>query len=359
MPREQKSPHPLLSARWVIGLAIMVSATVLVHSLVTVLVSDRPVRIGDGKSVASYGFDLTTCLVPREGIAAGGLPKDGLAALTLPRLLTVDQVDSLNRAERGKYLVSNDRVIGVVIGGVPRAYPLRVLNWHEIVNDTLGGRPIAVTYSPLCDGCAVFNRLVAGEVLEFGFSGLLASSNLLMYDRRGDGQRESLWSQLQARAVAGPAAAHGQQLTLLPAAVASWADWKAWYPETTVPFPDPEHRASYKREPYLTYYGSDRLRFPVVPLPPPDGPPLKERIVAVRAGQEWAVFPLSAVAVGEPVTRHWTASSDSMHVWRFVCQKDPATVVVFKGDAVQLVPSILCFWFAWYSAHPEHSGLLP
>ncbi len=148
--------------------------------------SGRIAAVGDGRNVASYGFDLTRCLVPRATLVAAGMPKDTLEPLPMRDLLTAAQVDSLNAAERGKYLVPDDLVIGVVVGGVARAYPIRVLNWHEVANDTLGGRPIAVTWHPLCGSSVVFDRRVAGETLTFGQSGLLTNSNLLLYDRRDD-----------------------------------------------------------------------------------------------------------------------------------------------------------------------------
>ena len=255
-------------------------------------------------------------------------------------LLTAAQVDSLNAAERGKYLVPDDLVIGVVISGVPRAYPTRVMNWHEVANDTLGGRPIAVTWHPLCGSSVVFDRRVAGETLTFGQSGLLTNSNLLLYDRRDDAADESLWSQLQARAVAGPAAGsvagpaagsvagpaadsagvRGDSLIVLPHVLTSWSRWRAAYPQTTVPLPDPSRRKSYARRPYGSYEGSDLLRFPVAPLPPPAGHRYKSRIRAERRSGGWDI---EFVDVGE----------------------EP---VGPRSDTA--LPTVYAYWFAWYAA---------
>ena len=165
--------------------------------------------IGEAGDLASYGFDVTTCLIPQDQIVTGALKKDALLALVDPPVIDGDKIPDLNAQLYGKYLVPSDRVIGVEINGESRAYPLLVLNCHEIVNDTLGGVAIAVTYNPLCDSIVVFEREVAGETLEFGVSGLLYNSNLMMFDRRPDAQGESLWSQLLGRAVAGPAAESG------------------------------------------------------------------------------------------------------------------------------------------------------
>ena len=118
----------------------------------------------------------------------------------------------------GRFLVPGDLVIGLSLHGEARAYPLEILALHEVCNDTLGGEPILVTYQPLCDSAVVFERRVDGHTREFGVSGLLYNSNLLMYDRHPEQpQDESLWSQLQFRALAGPAAA--QHATLRPRAV--------------------------------------------------------------------------------------------------------------------------------------------
>src|SRR5207344_1682190 len=127
---------------------------------------------------------LTTTLVPREKIVSAGMVTDALPPLDEPNAITLPQLSGLETIGRGKYLVPTDKVIAVVLNGAARAYPLRVLVWHEVVNDTVGGIPIVVTYNPLSEGIAVFDRRVAGETLEFGVSGLLYQSNLLMYDRR-------------------------------------------------------------------------------------------------------------------------------------------------------------------------------
>jgi hypothetical protein len=138
----------------------------------------------------------------------------------------------------------------------------------------------------------VFDRRIAGEVLEFGVSGLLYNSTLLMYDRRSRGLGESLWSQLEARAVAGPAAASDKKLQALPFSLTAWSDWRAAFPSTTVLAPEDAGAEKYQREPYKTYFVSDRLVVPVEPLPPIGGLPLKSRVLAVGSPAGWRVFPL-------------------------------------------------------------------
>jgi hypothetical protein len=356
-PAATHSRNSLRSAWWVIGLALLVSGSLFGYRLWRALSEDAPPRVGDGRHVASYGFVLVPSLVPPEEIVAAGLPKDGLPALTTPPLLDAAGVDSLNHAERGKYLVAGDRVIGLALGGSARAYPLRVLAWHEITDDTLGGRPVAITYSPLCDACAAFGREVGGQVREFRVSGLLHDSNLLMYDRQSDPGQESLWNQLQARAVTGPAAAAGLELEVLPIAVVTWRTWRAWHPETTVPLPAVAMRESYKRSPYGSYYGSDLLRFPVAPLPPDRERPLKSRVIAVRTDRDsWRVYPLAetsaAAGAAESDGLPIRLAGDGTLPLRILAREDPAEVAVFDERRQELRPIIASFWFAWYATHP-------
>jgi hypothetical protein len=197
-------------------------------------IANAPRAIGDGEHVETYGYNLATTLVPRSQLMASGMPKDGLAAMVEPNVFTPAEAAAyskrIRKSHEGKFLVDKDRVIGVERNGEYRAYPLRIITWHEVINDTLGGEPILVTYNPLCDSTVVFDREVGGQVREFGLSGLVYNSNLLMYDRQEDPNAESLWCQLQFRAVAGPAAARGLTLDVQPAVVTHWAAWRDAHP---------------------------------------------------------------------------------------------------------------------------------
>jgi len=335
----------------VILLAVVLTLGICVWRFSTVLGGRGSKAVGDGENVATYGFDLSTCLIPRDRIVAAGMPKDGLPALVNPPTMPARQVDILNDEMRGKFLVSSDRVVGLHLDGVSRAYPVRMLNWHEVVNDTIGNVPVAVTYNPLCDSAVAFNRRVGGETLTFGVSGLLYNSNLLMYDRRPDPADESLWSQLQCRAVAGPSAAAGDSLTVLHTSLVRWADWQVLHPETEVLAPDPALMDRYKREPYGSYYGSDQLRFPVDPLPPADGLPRKTPVVVVGAGGRQRVFSLATIATNADTSGTWRTVVGNVPV-RFTVRSDPLTAWVEPEDPGHSVQTVYCFWFAWYATHP-------
>lgn len=231
-------------------------------------------------------FDLSGAIVPKHLIQPTGLGRDQIVAIDQPALIDVDAVKEQYSGRR-KYLVSSDRVIGVELGTQTRAYPVRVLAWHEVINDRIGDREIAVSYCALTDSTVVFDRTVDGKLLQFGVSGLLLNSNLLLFDR----QTDSLWSQLQRSAVAGPSA--GRSLTTIPFTLTSWRDWSTRHPHTLVPEPAEEMLSRYGSEPYLTYFTSDRLKFPVEPLPPKGARGWKTPVRIVKDGAELRVCEVS------------------------------------------------------------------
>jgi hypothetical protein len=324
--------------------------------VVSVLGHRHSAAVGDGRTVASYRFDLSRMTVPIDRIVASGAVKDGVPALTAPASWTLADLDADAQKRRGKLLVSGDRVVGLSLGGQHRAYPLRFLVWHEVVNDTLGGVPIAVTYSPLSDSVAVFRRTVHGEVLELGVSGLLYDSSLLMYDRRPGAAGESLWSQLLARAVSGPEAAAGAVLATVPCSVTTWSDWRALRPETTLLAPDPRTSEEYKREPYGSYFGSDILRFPVAPLPPLGGPPLKTPVVAVRTAAGFVAITFPALAALVDAAGEWRASVDGSRL-KFHYRSHPDAVSVAR-ESGEAAADFYSFYFAWYATHRDDTTWL-
>ena len=159
------------------------------------------VNSGQAESAQRNGFSIEDPLVPLEDILSGGPPRDGIPSIDSPKFVSAAEVD---------WLFSNSRVLGLEINGVVRAYPLAILNWHEIVNDTVGGVPLAITYCPLCGTGMAFRRDFKGTVTTLGVSGLLYNSDLLLYDR----QSESLWSQVMGQAVSGPR--KGEKLIPVP-----------------------------------------------------------------------------------------------------------------------------------------------
>lgn len=318
------------SGGWVLLAGFLFAAAGAAWNLRVLWDPERTGPRGDGRNAASYGFSMTPALVPPGEIVSSGMVVDGLRALVDPELSTPAEVAAFHERERGKYLVPSDRVIGVVLGGEARAYPLRVLNWHEVVNDTVGGVPVAVTYHPLSEGIAVFDRRTGDEVLEFGVSGLLHDSNLLMFDRRAGGEGESLWSQLQARAVAGPAVARGGRLELLPVALTRWADWVRDHPETTVLAPIRDELEFYKRDLYGRYWISEEIKYPVSPMPPEDSWTPKTRVFVRLDGDAATVVPLPS-------------------------GRDDVKLEPVGPGGTTPERGLFAFWFAWYAqARSDH-----
>lgn len=303
------------------------------------------------------GFDLTDVRVP-EHLIIRAMPRDGVMVLTDPAIVDVAEVDRFNDEERGKMLVSDDRIIGVVIDGEARAYPLRLMRWHEVVNDVVGGKPIAVTYSPLCDSVAVYSRDIEGTEIELGVSGLLYNSNTLLYDRRSAPEASPLWIQLTGQPATGPGP--GPRLVLLPAALTTWAVWRELHPETSVLAPIPEMKKPYKRDPFNSYFGSDLLRFPVEPLPPPGDLDLKDRVVIVTIDGEEAVFALPALASAVGAEAGSIELSPSGLPLRVRFDAVLGTASVEPLDDPDRLESIrFACWFAWFSLKGTIPVIIP
>lgn len=189
-------------------------------------------------------------VVPLDRIVSGGPPPDGIPSIDKPKFTSVQEAD--------KKLEDSELVVGLNVNGDIRAYPLQILVWHEIVNDNVGGVPVAVTYCPLCFTNQVFNRtLEDGNIVEFGTSGKLYNSNLVMYDRTSD----SLWSQALAQGIVGKYA--GVNLQRIPFDVANWKEWKGLYPESKVLSRDTGSSRPYGADPYGDYYTNSEVLFPI------------------------------------------------------------------------------------------------
>ena len=394
------------SGGWVIALAGVLVLLILAWAFAGIFTGHHPK--GDGQSVNTYGFDLSNLQTNGGAFVASGNPRDFLRSLDQPKVLPGHEMLAYNAKLRSKYVVTSDRVIGVEINGKSRAYPLDVMNVHEIVNDELTGVPIAVTFSPLCDSAVVFDRRVNGEPLQFGVSGLLLDSNLVMYDKQAEvaaqprinsqdakpatqdginsdqaqlvaaASPSSLWSQMAGKAIAGPAL--GKTLTQIPNVnVCTWKHWLAMHPTTEVILPDPQDEQRMKSFSYSRYLLSPRIDFPIgrkalvnaLPNPSPNNEssdaanhsaqsqtesklnmnaemPAKMPVIAITAGGETRV-----------VTLREAADRGADAPWNFVVggvpivvssQKDPASVIVGSSDGtpIQVTP---CLWFVWQAFH--------
>ena len=274
------------------------------------------------------GFELSPADIPVDEILAGGPARDGIPALTDPDVLPATAAD----------WPDDSIVMGVVRNGEARAYPVAILDWHELVNDSLGGEAILVTYCPLCGTGLVFDRKLDGASRTFGVSGLLYKSDVLFYDR----ETESLWSQIESRAVTGPE--RGKRLALLRSEQVQWGAWRAKHPRTTVLSRKTGHARDYGRSPYAGYSTSERLFFP-----------------ASFDRRYMAKMPTVGVRVAGGTARAYPAVEimraggrveESFEGHRLQVAYDTETQV-FDVEAPGEVEVIEGYWFAWSAFHPE------
>jgi hypothetical protein len=238
----------------------------------------------DGRSVQlkSVTWDWSTNWnkhsISFDELLSGGPPRDGIASIDKPAFINPDEAKA--------WLKDNEPVIALEIEGDARAYPLQILTWHEIVNDTFGDMAVLVTFCPLCNSAIVFDRSLDGTVYEFGTSGLLRYSDLVMYDRT----TESLWQQFTGEAIVGEMT--GKNLTFLPSSIVSFADFRLAYPKGVVLSRETGMDRDYGRNPYVGYdtIGQSPFLF--------DGEldgrlKAMERVVTVSLDKVDAAYPLS------------------------------------------------------------------
>lgn len=247
---------------------------------------------------ATLRTNRSKALVPLDEIVSGGPPPDGIPAIDRPAFVTP--------ADAAAWLKPREPVLALTIGGDARAYPLQILMWHEIANDVVGGVPVAVTFCPLCNSALVFERRVDGTVLDFGTSGMLYKSDLVMYDR----QTHSLWAQMEGRAIVGDRA--GTKLGLRPANTIAFEAWRAAHPNGKVLSRDTGHRRQYGVNPYESYdeptTGPFLYRGELDARRPP-----KERVVGVSVGDARRAYPFPLLEKHRVV--HDTVGGDAIVIF--------------------------------------------
>ena len=224
-----------------------------------------------------WSTDFGNHVVPLGEFISGGPGKDGIPAVDEPRFLPTDQVDWLHDVEP---------VIAFGIGDEWRAYPIQILIWHEIVNDTVAGVPVAITFCPLCHTAIAIDRRLDGRVLDFGTTGNLRHSDLVMYDR----QTETWWQQATGIGLVGELA--GERLDLLPSQLISWAQFRANHPDGVVLSRETGHPRDYDRNPYPGYDRIDSDPFLLADQTLIDGRlSPKVRVLGVIVDEQAAAYP--------------------------------------------------------------------
>ncbi len=276
-------------------------------------------------------------------ILSGGPPKDGIPAIDGPGFVGV--------AEEGR-IGPREPVIALEIeGSVPRAYPIRYLMWHEIVNDTVDGRPVAVTFCPLCNSGMTFDRRVRGQVLSFGVTGKLRNSDMVMYDR----ESQSWWQQATGVGIVGDMT--GVELTALPSWMESWAEFSTRNPDGLV-MAQPASSRPYGRNPYVAYDTAARPFLYNGEMPPHGIPPAAR---VVRVGER--AWPLERLARAETLREagldlSWRkGQASALDTARIADGRDVGTVRV-RDSAGRDVPHDILFAFAFHAFWPDGVWML-
>ena len=277
------------------------------------------------------GFEIDgDTLVPIDAIHSGGPPRDGIPAIDAPVFLgPLDTQD----------LKPTDRVLGLFHRGIAKAYPVAIMNWHEIVNDRFSGSPVVITYCPLCGSGMAFAAQIGETELTLGVSGLLYNSDVLLYDR----QSGSLWSQMLSLAISGPM--RGTRLNLLPLVHTTWGEWRNEHPDTQVLSRSTGYQRDYDRDPYSGYIDSTGIWFPVANRDSRYHP--KERVLGVEIGGRYKAYPFSELS-RKPGSHFDNFAGKRLEV---VYSQEGETARVFDGQ--QEVAAIISFWFAWVAFHPD------
>jgi hypothetical protein len=363
------------SKRLIISLMIGIGLVmgIIVGLMLSTSNSDYPLSISTSISSSKAAVSAQEkSIVPLDQIVSGGPPPDGIPSIDNPKFMPVEEADKL--------LEDSELVVGLNINGDIRAYPLQILVWHEIVNDNVGGIPVAVTYCPLCFTNQVFNRtLEDGNVVAFGTSGKLYNSNLVMYDRTSN----SLWSQALAQAIVGKYA--GVYLQRIPFDVANWKVWKELYPESMVLSRDTGSSRPYGADPYGDYYTNSEVLFPISNKDDRLG--LKEIVIGLENNGLYKAYKLQdvenekiindeinnkpivlfssfpfMVRAFDPVVdgqtlqfRYDSQNNTFMDIeteseWNF----DGAAITgELKGKELNRLPFDEGYWFEWIAFHPE------
>lgn len=283
--------------------------------------------------------DFSRSAVPFEEIRPGGPDRDGIPSIDEPRFAAAAEAR----------VPGLEPVVTVAIDGEARAYPLRILIWHQIVNDRVGGVPVAVTYCPLCNAAIVFERRVAGDTVEFGSTGLLRHSDLVMYDR----QTESWWQQYEGRAIVGAMA--GARLQRVPARLEAMQRFVERYPNGRVLVPSDAGARPYGRNPYTGYDSMPTPYYYDGPLP--QGVPPLARVVAVgnRAWSLALVRSRGHIEAGDLLIE-WTPGQSSALDAKYIAEgRDVGNVVVRqrRDGGLSEIPYSVEFAFVFKAFNPD------
>lgn len=270
-------------------------------------------------------------LINPNKIISGGPPRDGIPSIDNPKYVSLEEADT--------WIEDNELVLAIIHKGVKRVYPLQIMVWHEIVNDLIAEDPILITYCPLCGSGIAYERIINEETVEFGTSGKLYNSNLVMYDRKTN----SYWTQIDGLAVVGELT--GTKLKPISIDTVTWRDWKKEHPDSEVLNRNTGYFRPYGKDPYGSYYEDSFVFFPV-------------------EAQDKRVHPKTVIfgiyingvykAYKEDDLIDLKIIEDTVNKVNIKVERDSAGIVkITNTDTGEEIIKERDFWFAWYAFHPD------
>jgi hypothetical protein len=278
----------------------------------------------------TFGFDASTKKTVELADLQQGCPaRDCIPSIDAPQYITAQEAQ----------LAADDIVVTLSYQGEYRAYPTRILDHHEIVNDTIAGTPLAVTWCPLCGSAVGIHRQVGEQVTEFGVSGVLYNSDLVLYDRA----TETLWDQIEAKGIVGPMT--GEQLRFIPVSMTQWGRWRQAHPDTLVLSTDTGFEEDYSTDHYAEYRNSTRLFMPVSN----SDDRIHPKTVVYGFELEGGSIAFDAALLNDNDSYSHVLNGES---WELRADDD-GTVTLRGPDQESVYAPIRLFWFAWYTFHPQ------
>jgi len=279
--------------------------------------------------------DGTKYIVDPGKLIGGGPPKDGIPSIDNPKFVSV--------SEANDWIRDDALVLALEYKGVERVYPLQIMTWHEIVNDVVAGDPLLITYCPLCGSGIAYERTIDGQEVEFGTSGKLYNSNLVMYDRATD----TYWTQIGGKAIIGDLT--GLELEEISLDTVEWGVWKAAHPDTEVLSTDTGFIRDYTSDegPYANYFANDFLFSGIQNKDNSGRLQNKEFVFGIEIDGEFKAYPKKSVE--EKGLIEDTFNGVNLRVE----QQDDGKVVITNIDTGEEIVKEVNFWFAWFAFHPD------
>ena len=301
---------------------------------------------GDGNTLESYAFDMNNFSLDTTVTVPAMQHRDMSPVLHDPAIYDSEALAISNATQRNQFIVSKDFVVGVELNGESRAYPLHVLNVHEVVNDTLGGIPITVYWNWPSGHTTVFERTVNGNISNFEISGLSGNGNMLLYIDTPEEGGEQLFSPILSASVSGKPI----QLTPIIHEITSWESWFKRHPETSSLAPDEQYKKRYRKGDPRTYFLNDTIYFPASPMPN-DGINPKAPVIALPSAGGFTAYSIEELANTADENGLATRNLNGNTIV-FEVSNSPLYAIARNSEG-NTIPCQRALWFTWFANHPN------